>query len=233
VPDPPGLPAKPVTPSPTIAVQKTRGKPKLEVLEGATPAAPGAPPVAPKPLPPPPAAAEPVFGPEGTPEVPRRPWTPDEAALAATGSHNVGWSGAFFVRKELTKRELLEAAYADPKELDAAAPSIARVLDKTPLEPGGAGTLGLIGDILVTAQAVLGLEVRHATRVEEARKRLEKLEKQGSETGQRAATPGRPAAPASRPERPAAPPSEDEGPDAMDDGAFRFSPDQLRILRPE
>jgi hypothetical protein len=216
------------SPSPTIAVQKTRGKPKLEVVDGSgsgPAAAPGAPPVAPKPLPPPPAAAEPIFGPEGTPEVPRRPWTPDEAALAAAGAHNVGWTGAFFVRKELTQREMLEAAYADPKELDAAAPSIARVLDKTPLEPGGSGTLGLLGDILVTAQAVLGLEVRHASRVEEARQRLKK---QGQQTGPRA---GAPSPPPDRPRPPAppGPPLEDDA-GAMDDAAFSFSPDQLSLL---
>jgi hypothetical protein len=159
----------------------------------------------------------------------RRPWAPEEAALAATGAHNVAWTGAFFMRKELTQRELLEKAYADPKELDAAAPSIARLLDHTPLEPGGEGTLGLLGDVLVTAQAFISLEVRHATLVEEARKRLKK---QGQETGPRGSAPEPPRPPA--PMRPL-PPDEDQEQDVdegPDDGAFHFRPDQLAVLQP-
>ena len=218
--------AAPSPDTPTIAVQKARGKPKLELLEGAGgAAAPGAPPgtpTTPQPLPPPPAAAAPVFGPEGAPQEARRPWTPEEAALAATGAHNVGWTGAFFVRKEITQRELLERAYADPKELDAAAPSIARILDRTPFEPGGSGTLGIIGDVLVTAQAVISLEVRHATLVEEARKRLKE---KGAETGPRGKAPPPPAPRRERP--PEAPPE----PDAGDDGSFRFSAQDLAVLQ--
>jgi hypothetical protein len=212
------------SPSPTIAVQKVHGKPKLELPEGAGGAtAPGPSPAAPaQPLPPPPAAAAPVFGPEGEPPQTRRPWTPDEAGLAAAGAHNVGWSGALFVRKELTERELLEAAYADPKELDAAAPSIARVLDKTPLQPGGSGTLGLLGDLLVTAQAFVQLEVRHASRVEAARKRLKE---KGQEPGARAGSA--PAPP--RKERPSTPPpARDMEPEG--DGSFRFNPAELQVL---
>ncbi len=228
--DPPvAAPARAAAAVPTIAVQHGRGRPKLEALDGGLgAAAPGTPPGKPQPLPPPPAAAAPVFGPEGPPQTERRPWTPEEAALAATGAHNIGWSAGLFMRKELTERELLEKAYADPKELESAAPSIGRILDKTPLEPGGAGTLGLIGDILVTAQAMLSLEVRHATLVQEARKRLKAKDRpqSGARTGPADAPQPRPP---EAPPRPFAPQEEpEEGPD---DAAFHFRPDQLAILK--
>jgi hypothetical protein len=223
----PDPPAPATAPSPTIAVQKARGRPKLEAIDGGLgPGGPAAAPAGPpQPLPPPPAAAAPIFGPEVQPEPVRRPWTPEEAALAATGAHNVAWTGAFFLRKELTQRELLEKAYADPKELDAAAPSIARILDHSPLEPGGAGTLGLLGDVLVTAQAFVSLEVRHATLVEEARRRLKE---KGHEAGPRpsGSAPARPAP------VPPSTPREDDDVEPIDDSAFRFRPDQLQVLGP-
>jgi hypothetical protein len=135
------------------------------------------------------------------------------------------------LRHELTQRELVEKAYADRKELDAAAPSIARVLDKTPLQPGGAGALGILGDLLVTAQAFVTLEVRHASLVEEARKRL-KANRPEKRTGPA------PDAPQRRPDTTPAPPpaaesypEEEGGEDG--EGAFHFRPDQLSVLKPE
>ena len=213
---------------PSIAVQKASGKPRLEVMEGGAP--PGTPGSPPSPLPPPPAAAEPLFGPQGELEQVRRPWRPEEAALAVAGAHNAAWTGALFIRHE---QELLEPAYADPKELAPASESLARLLDHSPLEPGGAGPLGILGDLLVSLQGVVSLEVRHLRLVDDARQRLS----QHAGAPPRAATPAppRPAPPpASMPPRPSAgtPPAPRQPPpdQADESGGYHFSADQLAVL---
>ena len=208
---------------PTIAVQRAAGRPRLEVVDGGPPR--GGP--APGPLPPPPAAAEPVFAAPGGPEPARVPWTPEEASLAVTGAHNAAWTGALVLRGE---KELLEPAYADPKELQAASGNLARLLDHTPLQPAGAGPLGILGDLLVAGQAVIALEVRHASLVSAARRRL----LHEVEAPRPPSAPAAPRAPAAAPPstpapggRPATtpPPPADDG-----EGGFRFSREQLAVL---
>jgi RNA polymerase sigma factor (sigma-70 family) len=70
----------------------------------------------------------------------RSPWTPEEAALAVTGAHNAGWTAGLALRHE---EALLEAAYAEPKELDNAGRSLGRLLDHSRFVPVGTELLAI------------------------------------------------------------------------------------------
>jgi hypothetical protein len=173
-------------------------------------------------------------GPDAAAAPERRPWTADEATLAVTGGHNAGWTAGLTLSHNL-RRELLEAAYAKPQELATAGDALARLLDHTPLEPGGAGPLGIISDVLVSAQAVIGLEVRHQGLVREAARRLE--DRGGSGSAPRPAPgpvrPGPHMAPAPPPPPPPPPPSRAEAPpepEPEEGAAFRFDRKALQVI---
>jgi hypothetical protein len=222
------MPAK-QSAAPQIAVERAAGKPRLEVLEGnpaQAPGAKGAPAV--EPLPPPSQTAAPPFSEPTAPQQEvRRLWSPEEAALLFTGAHNAAWTPYHLLRKE---QALVEARAAEPKELDAAAPALGRLLDRQPLvQPGGEGPLGIFGDLLVATQALVTLELRHQELVEQARRRLAR------ENGSHPQPAARPAPAAGPP--PSAPPAPPRhaGPQAAseeqeDEGGFRFTGPALEVL---
>ena len=87
------------------------------------------------------------------------------------------------------KPPLFEAWRADTKELDAAGPSLARLLDRIG-PPGGGGLLGLISDGLMALNSVITMEVTHARAVVAAAEKLERDELE--EAHRRADGPERP-----------------------------------------
>jgi hypothetical protein len=209
--------------SDVIAPQPTTGKPRLEEKPEGAAAAQASPP------------PSQLAGDAGTPAEAVAPapagWTPEQAALATTGLHN-GVGVVLYKHPEQRKAHL-----ADPRELDDAAPSLARVYDKLlPFLQPGAGPLGLIGDLLISGQAVVQMEVRHFEEVRKATARIERELERGAAHPRPAAAP--PAASNGHTPPPAAAPPVThwpaaEEPDVViagEDEGFRFDGDLSAFL---
>lgn len=206
----------------SIAVEPQQGAPRLEVLKD------GAPLPRDDQLPPDHGIPDPVSSDEGAPAeatIVRR-WTGEQAVVFITGLHNIGAVGFAIAGKG----EYARAWLASPDELNAGADSLARLLDRTPLSPDGAGPIGSVVDIVMGLQPLGELERRHLDAVMRARERARhRAETEAEEQRVPAADPLSTAVDQGTFTAPT-PAPESNGRKRRESGPFAFSPDQLKVI---
>lgn len=205
----------------SIAVEPQQGAPRLEVLREAAP------------LP-----RDDQLPPEhGIPEQPAdegapaeativRRWTGEQAVVFITGLHNIGAVGFALAGKG----EYARAWLASPDELNAGADSLARLLDRTPLSPDGAGPVGSIVDLVMGLQPLGELERRHLDAVMRARERARHRAESDAAEQRVPEAPPLSSAVDQGTYTAATPAPASNGAKRKSSGPFAFSADQLRVI---
>jgi hypothetical protein len=174
-----------------IRPQPTGARPRLETDSNGSAHAPpppaAAPPSAPN-LPPPFQAAPAPVAPEPVGN------TPEAAALLIVAAHNI--AGCALLAIKAQPAPVLEAWIAEPRELDAAAPALARTLDSIGIHigDGGEGLIGKVVDGVMCLGAIGGMELRHVNEVRKAQERVARAQL-AAETAPPAAQAGQPTPP--------------------------------------
>lgn len=205
----------------SIAVEPQQGAPRLEVLKDGVPLPRD------DQLPPEHGIPDPASPDEGAPPeatIVRR-WTGEQAVVFITGLHNIGAVGFAIAGKG----EYARAWLASPDELNAGADSLARLLDRTPLSPDGAGPIGSVVDIVMGLQPLGELERRHLDAVMRARERARhRAEAEAAEQRVPEASPLATAADQAPVMTPT--PASNGAKRRGSSGPFAFSPDQLKVI---